>query len=90
MLISSLHKFFVKVLQIHFSKNKSQNEILNIIQVNSYFLNDYINTSRRLSPKKVVSILDAIHNMDLKIKNINSNFHNNLDILQELILYTTI
>ena len=64
--------FFIKVLEIHYSKNKSKQYLAQLLKVNPYFLNDYIMAAQNYSSTQIEKIIKILHDADLKVKNIKS------------------
>ncbi|RXK52407.1 DNA polymerase III subunit delta [Aquirufa rosea] len=65
-----LFNFFAKVLQVHDLGALSENEIASTIGVNPYFVKDYTLAKRNYPLGKVVRILEAIKNADLRVKGV--------------------
>lgn len=68
-----LFNFFAKVLQVHHLGYLSDQEIAKEIEVNPYFVRDYLTAKKNYSLGKVVNILEEIKNTDLKFKGILGN-----------------
>ncbi|RVU26540.1 DNA polymerase III subunit delta [Sandaracinomonas limnophila] len=68
-----LFNFFTKVLLAHDAGNVSDSELAREIEVNPYFVRDYVIARKNYSLPKVVQILEQIKNADLKFKGILGN-----------------
>jgi len=73
MTITSLFGYFSKVLTVYFVKDKSQNNLASVLQVNPYFVKDYISATKKYPAKKLVQIISLLREYDLKSKGVNSN-----------------
>ena len=83
LILSSIFNYYNKLLLIKQIKNKSM--LAKKIGVNTYFLNDYIQASKRYEFKELLNIINLICEYDLRIKGINNNKISQSDLLKELI-----
>jgi DNA polymerase-3 subunit delta len=67
-LISSLHSFFTKLLNYHFLEDKSQNNVAAALQVNPFFVKDYVAAAKNYNIKKIVEIIGILREYDMKSK----------------------
>lgn len=79
-----LFNYFMKVLQVHDLGSMSDAEIAKNIGVNPYFVRDYLNAKRNYSLAKVVRILEAIKNADLKVKGVIGHAVSEREIILDL------
>ncbi len=70
MALIQLFNFFSKVLQVHGLGYLSDQEIAKEIEVNPYFVRDYLTAKRNYPLEKVAYIIEEIKNTDLKFKGI--------------------
>jgi DNA polymerase-3 subunit delta len=79
-----LFNFFSKVLQVHDVGNVSDGEIAKLIGVNPYFVRDYTTAARNYPLAKVVRIIEAIKNADLKVKGVLGSAETDREIILDL------
>jgi len=84
-MISVLFGFFSKVLMVHGSSDKSDGGIAKAIGVNPYFAKDYANAARSFPIQKSVSVINYLHEADLRSKGINRGDMDEAQIMKELI-----
>ena len=83
LILSSIFNYFVKLLLIKQIKDKST--LAKKIGVNTFFLNDYVQASKRYELSELFNIINLICEYDLRTKGINNNKINQSDLLKELI-----
>jgi DNA polymerase-3 subunit delta len=69
---------------VHDLGSLSDNELAKEIGVNPYFVRDYVTAKRNYPIAKVVRMLEAIKNADLKFKGIMGAAESDRDILMDL------
>jgi DNA polymerase-3 subunit delta len=77
--------FFSKLLILHKSIEKSPTEIAAILQINPFFINQYIQACKNYSLARVMQNIEHIHLADLQIKGIDSPPLPDLELLKVLI-----
>jgi DNA polymerase-3 subunit delta len=65
-----LFNFFAKVLQTHDMGSISDSEMAKVLGINPYFVRDYLTAKRNYPLGKVVKVIEAIKNADLKMKGV--------------------
>lgn len=83
--LSSLFGYFIKVLTYHKLPVKSRNEVASALGVNPYFVGDYEMAARAYPEQKVLNVISAIREYDLKSKGINGSSATEGDMLKELV-----
>lgn len=83
-LLATLFGTFSKVLMVHDLGSLSDNELAKEIGVNPYFVRDYVTAKRNYPIAKVVRMLEAIKNADLKFKGVMGAAESDRDILMDL------
>lgn len=83
--ISTLFFFYAKLLAFHFLEDKSSRNVTSSLQINSYFLQDYIVASNHYPRKKVLEVISLLREYDLKSKGFGSISASEGDLLKELI-----
>ncbi len=83
--ISSLFSFFRKVLLVHFIKNQDPKNVAAALQVNPYFVKDYLLAAKRFNAQKTVAIISWLREYDMKSKGYDNVSAGPGDLLKELI-----
>lgn len=78
--------FFSALLQYHGLKDKSPGNVAKTLKVNPYFVNDYIEASKRFPMRKVSSIVAALRAIDVKSKGVGANNLNDTELYKEMLL----
>ena len=63
-----LYGYYCKLLKLHYSSDKSRNGAAAVLGVNPFFVNDYLEATRRYSIKKCVENIAVLREFDLKSK----------------------
>jgi len=85
LILSSIFNYFVQIFQLHCINNKSESNISKVLSINPYFVNDYVNASRKYSMKNISKIISLINECDLKSKGVGVSKISNNDLLRQLI-----
>ena len=86
-IISLLFTFFVKILQVHAADDKSEGGLAKSLQVNPFFVKDYLFGAKSYSFQKAVSIISHIRKADLQSKGVDAANISEGQILKELIFH---
>jgi DNA polymerase-3 subunit delta len=78
--------FFSALLQYHGLKDKSPGNVAKILKVNPYFVNDYVEASKRFPMRKVSGIVAALRAIDVKSKGVGANNLNDAELYKEMLL----
>lgn len=73
MVITSLFGYFSKLLSIYFVQDRSQGNLASILQVNPYFVRDYLAAMKKYPAKKLVEIISLLREYDMKSKGVDSS-----------------
>lgn len=84
-IISILYNFFSKLLIVHSTNDKSDNNIASVLRVNRFFVRDYLAAARIYPPNKVISVIHDLRHADLQSKGVNAVNLPEEQILKELI-----
>lgn len=84
-IIALLYNYFVKVVLIHQSKDKSERAIADLLKVNPFFVKDYLSASRNYNLGKALNIVKFLYEADLRSKGIGSGSMTEEQILKELV-----
>jgi DNA polymerase-3 subunit delta len=83
--IALIFNFFSKILVIHKSKDKSQNQLAKLAGVNPYFIKEYIHAAQNYSLGKVIQNIHYIREADLRSKGVGAGNIKDGEILKELV-----
>ena len=72
MTIVILYGYYTKLLKLHFSKDKSKNNLATILGVNPFFVNDYLEAARNYSWVDCMRCIEVLREYDMKSKGYNS------------------
>lgn len=78
--------FFSALLQYHGLKDKSPGNVAKTLKVNPYFVNDYIEASKRFPMRKVSEIVAALRSIDVKSKGVGAANLNDAELYKEMLL----
>ena len=84
-IVTVLFNFFSKLLVLHGTENKSEGNIAKELQVNPYFVKDYITAARVYSVGHVAKIIHYVRQADNASKGIDSVSSSEGQILKELV-----
>lgn len=68
----NLYSFFTKVLKVHYTRDKSRNNLASILSVNPFFVEDYQLAARNYNIAGAVRCIAVLREYDLKSKGYNS------------------
>ena len=78
--------FFSALLQYHGLKDKSPGNVAKVLKVNPYFVNDYIEASKRFPMRKVSGIVAVLRAIDVKSKGVGAANLNETELYKEMLL----
>jgi len=84
-IISLLYSYFSKLLILHGTPDKSDNNLASVLKVNRFFIKDYTMAARNYSAAKVIGIISDLRHADLQSKGVNAANLPDGQILKELI-----
>ena len=84
MTVAFLYSFFCKLLMAAASSSHSENELVTVLKISPYTAKDYMNALRKYSLVKIISIITALKEADLKLKGVNSGSESEGQILMDL------
>ena len=67
-IISILYAFFSKLLILHATHDKSDNNLASVLSVNRFFIRDYLAAARNYPINKVISVIHDLRHADLQSK----------------------
>jgi DNA polymerase-3 subunit delta len=84
-IISILYLFFSKLLIIHSTPDKSENNLASVLKTNRFFIKDYLVAVRNYPLGKVVLVIHDLRHADLQSKGVNAGNLPDGQILKELV-----
>jgi DNA polymerase III subunit delta len=84
-IISILYSFFSKMLVLHATEDKSENNLASVLKINRFFVKDYLVAARNFPPGKVVAVVHDLRHADMQGKGVNAANLPDGEILKELI-----
>ena len=82
--VGILYNFFIKVLILHYTKNKSEQNLASVLKVNPYFVKDYQSGARNYNARKVLKVISLLREYDARSKGNDNPSKPNGEILKEL------
>lgn len=84
-IITVLYNFYSKVLLVHSADNKSESNLVKLLQVNPYFVKDYTKAASVYPFGKVVKIISYLKTADLQSKGVGNVSTTDGQILKDLV-----
>ncbi|OJW69367.1 MAG: DNA polymerase III subunit delta [Candidatus Amoebophilus sp. 36-38] len=84
-LIALLFTFFSKILLLHQARDKSPQVLSQALQVNNYFIPQYMAASKKYSINKVIENINYLQEADMQLKGVAYPFVGEGEILKELV-----
>ena len=86
MIISMLFTYFIKIYKMHFLRSASQKEQMKNLGIShSFFLGEFQQATRIYSKQKCESVLDVLHEYDLKSKGFQYPAGGSGDLVKEML-----
>lgn len=83
--VSLLFTFFSKILLLHQAPDKSNQALAQVLQVNGYFVPQYVAAAKLYPVSKVIQNINHLQEADMQLKGIGYPFVGEGEILQELV-----
>ncbi|WMJ74335.1 DNA polymerase III subunit delta [Cytophagaceae bacterium ABcell3] len=83
--IAVLYSFFSKTFLVHTAASKSESNLAKLLQVNPFFVKDYLAASKSYPAGKARNIIHYIREADLQVKGITGGGTSEGQILRELV-----
>ncbi len=80
-----LYGFFLKVMKVHYAKEKGKNDLAAVLGVAPYFVDDYLIASRHYTIAKIVDIIGVLREYDLKGKGLGSQNIEDGELYKEML-----
>ena len=82
---ASLYFFFSKLLLLHYTKDKSKQNLASVLKVNPFFVNDYEAAARRYPAAKLVEIISLLRTYDLRSKGWDGDSTSGGELTREMV-----
>jgi len=83
--VSNVFEYFVKILKIHTSGQKSKEELASMLGVNPFFMEEYREAAKNYSLAKTIQNINILRQFDVKSKGVDVGKIEATDLLKELI-----
>jgi DNA polymerase-3 subunit delta len=83
--VALLFTFFTKLLLIHQTKDKSKQALSKLLEVNPYFIQEYMTAAQHYTLSQVIVNIEHLHQADLQLKGVNYPVIPEDQILKELV-----
>jgi DNA polymerase-3 subunit delta len=83
--IISLYYFFSKLLLLHYTKDKSKQNLAATLKVNPFFVKDYELAAKRYSAAKLVEIISLLRTYDMRSKGYQGSTTPSSELTRELV-----
>jgi DNA polymerase-3 subunit delta len=83
--LASLYYFFSKLLMVHYTKDRSKQNLASVLKVNPFFVQDYQAAAGRYSATKLVEIIALLRTYDMRSKGWEGNTVSDGELLKELV-----
>jgi DNA polymerase III subunit delta len=84
-IVALLFSFFTKLLLLHHTQDKSKESLAKLLQINPYFVPEYITAAQNYALSQVIANIEHLHQADLQLKGINYSAIPEGEILKELV-----
>ena len=84
-LVNLLFIFFSKILLVHHTKDKPQQDLARLLQVNPYFVQEYLLAAQHYPLPKAIENIHHLHQADLQLKGIDYPALEEGAVLKELV-----
>ena len=84
-IITILFQFFVKVLLVHQSSQKTSDHLAKLLGVNPFFVKDYVKAAQNYPLSKAIQCIHLFRHADLQSKGVETGSMQENDILRELV-----
>jgi len=82
---TSLYYFFSKLLLLHYTKDKSRQNLASVLRVNPFFVKDYEAAAKRYPAGKLVEIISLLRTYDMRSKGWEGNSTSGGELTRELV-----
>lgn len=83
--IASLYGYFSKIMLLHYSQNKTDQNLASTLRVNPFFVKEYKAAAKNYSAAKIVRIISDLREFDLKAKGVGNDSVSANDLGRELV-----
>jgi DNA polymerase-3 subunit delta len=83
--LGSLYYFFTKLLMLHYTKDRSKQNLASVLKVNPFFVQDYQRAAGHYSAAQLVDVLSLLREYDLRSKGWEGNTVGDGELLKELV-----
>jgi len=81
----SLYFYFTKLLLLHYTKDKSKQNLAKVLKVNPFFVSEYQAAAARYSASKIVEIIALLREYDMRSKGYGGDTQSDGELTKELV-----
>ena len=82
----SLFSYFRKVATVQSMARSTDKEVMSAVGISFYHISEYREAARNYNGKRILKVIEALHDMDLKFKGIKENTGSHGELLEETVL----
>jgi DNA polymerase III subunit delta len=83
--IGNIFNLFFKLMRVHFSNNKSNEALSQLLKIHPFAVKELLNASKIYPPKMISRNISYLYEYDLKSKGVNNTSFTKADLMKELI-----
>lgn len=83
--ISNIFNLFFRLMRVHFSNNKSNEALVQLLKIHPFVVKELVNSSKIYPPKMISRNITFLYEYDLKSKGLNNDSFSKADLMKELI-----
>ena len=81
----NLYAYYMKILKLHCTQDKSQGNLASVLGVNPFFVRDYLAAARNIPPQMCIRNISILREFDMKSKGYDSGDTSEKDLYREMI-----
>jgi DNA polymerase-3 subunit delta len=86
LMVGALFSYFRKVATVQSLRGRTDKEIMTLVGISFYHIGEYREASRNFEGRKIVKVIEALNDCDLKFKGIKESAGGHAAIFEETIL----
>jgi DNA polymerase-3 subunit delta len=84
MIIGTLASFFIKLLQFHYTRDRSPQNLASVLKVNPYFIRQYEGAARKYNRQQTAQAISLLRQYDARSKGVENGTTGPDELLREL------
>lgn len=82
----ALFSYFRKVAIVQSMARSTDKEIMSAVGISFYYISEYRDAARNYNGKRILKVIESLHDMDLKFKGVKENTGSHGELLEETVL----